>query len=244
MPISATRARRAWVTETVPANPRSTPAPHRRLLCAPNNNAGSTCSIAIGNLGRRGGQPYGTFAVTVPNPGRRSAGLRSPHRDLADGWRNGNRPTPGNNSGSDTAGEPALPICPHQERTESLGGGRVQRLPTRSPMPTPATTTRQAGVTETVPANSTFNPAPVPPLVLRAEPTTPVDLHPGGRQRRRRRRQTDRHVLPHRRQSTAGGVAQRQHGQYLRRRDNGVDTPGAVRSARDTTPSNCARVIR
>ena len=68
----------------------------------PDNNAGSTCTLAVGALAEGSGNQTATFAVTVANP--RPTGLVqiSNTASIADDGANGTDPTPGNNSGSDT----------------------------------------------------------------------------------------------------------------------------------------------
>jgi uncharacterized repeat protein (TIGR01451 family) len=57
------------LTETVPANATfNAGASTAGWVCVPNNNAGSTCTLAVGSLAAGGGNQAATFAVTVANP--------------------------------------------------------------------------------------------------------------------------------------------------------------------------------
>src|SRR5204862_5819481 len=57
------------LTETVPANTTfNSGASTAGWVCTPDNNAGSTCTLAIGALAAGGGNQTATFAVTVANP--------------------------------------------------------------------------------------------------------------------------------------------------------------------------------
>src|SRR5205085_446496 len=57
------------LTETVPANTTfNAGASTAGWVCAPNNNAGSTCTLTIGGLVAGSGNLTATFAVTAVNP--------------------------------------------------------------------------------------------------------------------------------------------------------------------------------
>ena len=88
------------LTETVPANTTfNLGASTVGWMCAPNGNAGSTCTLAIGALAANSGIQAATFSVNVANsvPGgvtqiSNMASISSQTTDLV----------PGNDSGSDT----------------------------------------------------------------------------------------------------------------------------------------------
>jgi len=148
------------LTETVPANSTfNAGASTAGWLCAPNNNAGSTCTLAIGNLAGGGGNHTATFAVTVPNPAPVGATQIANTATLADDGANGTDPTPGNNSGSDTtpvSGAPDLSLTKSDGGASVAPGGSVAYTLTYAN----SGNHNASGVvlTETVPANSTFNP--------------------------------------------------------------------------------------
>src|SRR6185436_6161567 len=90
------------LTETVPANTTfNAGASTAGWVCTPNNNAGSTCTLAIGTLAGGGATSTATFAVTVANPVPAGVTQISNTASIADNGTNGTDPTPGNNSGSD-----------------------------------------------------------------------------------------------------------------------------------------------
>ena len=94
------------LTETVPANTTYTGS---GWTCAPNNNAGSTCTLALGALagGNAGGSA--AFVVTVVNPAPAGVAQVSNTATIADDGSNGADSTPGNNSASDTTPIDAAP---------------------------------------------------------------------------------------------------------------------------------------
>jgi uncharacterized repeat protein (TIGR01451 family) len=147
------------LTETVPANTTfNAGASTAGWVCAPNNNAGSTCTLAIGGLAAGGGNQTATFAVTVVNPVIAGVTQISNTASIADNGANGTDPTPGNNSGSDTTpltGAPDLSITKSDGGATATPGGTITY-----------TLSYQNGgnrgasgvvLTETVPTNSTFN---------------------------------------------------------------------------------------
>src|SRR5205085_2894938 len=97
-------------TETVPANTTfDAGASTAGWFCAPNNNAGSTCTLTIGGLVAGGGSQTATFAVTLVNPVAAGVAQIGNTASIADDTSNGADPTPGNNSGSDTTPITAAP---------------------------------------------------------------------------------------------------------------------------------------
>jgi uncharacterized repeat protein (TIGR01451 family) len=87
------------LTETVPANTTFTGS---GWTCAPNNNAGSTCTRAVGALAGGGANGSATFAVTVTNPLPLGVTQISNSASITDDGANGTDPTPANNNSSDT----------------------------------------------------------------------------------------------------------------------------------------------
>ena len=91
------------LTETVPANSTfNAGASTAGWICTPTNNAGSTCTLAVGSLAAGGGNQTATFAVTVANPLPAGVTQIANTATIADDNANGTDPTPGNNSGGDT----------------------------------------------------------------------------------------------------------------------------------------------
>jgi uncharacterized repeat protein (TIGR01451 family) len=146
------------LTETVPANTTfNSGASTAGWVCAPNNNAGSTCTLAVGTVAASGGGSA-TFAVTVTNPLPAGVTQISNTATIADDGTNGTDPTPGNNTGGDTTpvtGAPDLSV------TKSDGGASVAPGSTVSYTLTYSNTGNRGAtgvvLTETVPANTTFN---------------------------------------------------------------------------------------
>ena len=143
--------------------PRPSPRTHVQLGaalragCAPaNNNAGSSCT-------RSGADPAGaqtaTFAVTAdePLPPARRPEI-SNTASISDDGTNGTDPTPGNNSGSDTT---PVSAAPDLSLTKSDGGASVNPggtvAYTLSYSNTGSIGASGVVLTETVPANTTFN---------------------------------------------------------------------------------------
>jgi uncharacterized repeat protein (TIGR01451 family) len=147
------------LSDTVPANTTfNAGASTAGWVCAPDNNAGSVCTLAIGAVAGSSGPLNATFAVTVVNPVGAGVTQISNTASIADDGANGTDPTPGNNSASDTTpvtGAPDLTL------TKDDGGGAVE------PGATVVYTLTYANVgnrgatgvvlTETVPADSTFD---------------------------------------------------------------------------------------
>jgi uncharacterized repeat protein (TIGR01451 family) len=147
------------LSETVPANTTFNPgASTAGWVCVPNNNAGSTCTLAVGGLAAGSGNQAATFAVTVVNPVAAGVSQISNTASIADDGTNGADPTPGNNSGSDTTpvtGAPDLSITKSDGGASVAPGGTVAYTLTYAN----AGNRGASGVvlTETVPANTTFN---------------------------------------------------------------------------------------
>ena len=148
------------LSETVPANSTFNPsASTAGWTCVPNNNAGSTCTLAVGAV-NGGGGGAATFAVTVVNPVAAGVAQISNTASVADDGNNGTDPNSGNNSASDTT---PVNATPDLALIKSDGGASV------APGGTVAYTLSYSNggnqgatgviLSETVPANSTFNPS-------------------------------------------------------------------------------------
>ena len=156
---SATGATGVVITDTVPANTVfNAGASTAGWSCTPDNNAGSTCTLAIGAVAGMSGDLTATFAVTVVNPLAAGVTQISNTASIADDGNNGTDPTPGNNSASDTTpvtGAPDLSI------DKSDGGNPVQPGDTISYTLTYSNTGNRGAtgvvLTDTVPAHTTFN---------------------------------------------------------------------------------------
>jgi len=146
--------------ETVPANTTFNPgASTAGWACTPSNAAGSTCTLAVGSVAAGGGSQIATFAVTVVNPVAAGVSQVANTATLADDGTHGADPTPGNNSGGDTTpvtGAPDLSIAKSDGGASVAPGGTLAYTLTFANSGSRGAT----GVilTETVPANTTFNP--------------------------------------------------------------------------------------
>src|SRR6185503_10662687 len=124
--------------------------------CTPNNNAGSTCTLAVGTLAAGGGNQ--TATVTVVNPVGAGVSQISNTASIADDGTNGADPTPGDNSGSDST---PVTAAPDLSMTKSDGGASVAPGGTVSYTLTYANGGNRGAsgvvLTDTVPANTTFN---------------------------------------------------------------------------------------
>jgi uncharacterized repeat protein (TIGR01451 family) len=91
------------LTDTVPANTTFNPGSSTAgWACAPNNNAGSTCTLAVGTLPAGGGSQTAAFAVTVVNSVPGGVTQFTDVASIQDNGANGTDPTPANNTASDT----------------------------------------------------------------------------------------------------------------------------------------------
>jgi uncharacterized repeat protein (TIGR01451 family) len=147
------------LTETVPANTTfNAGASTAGWSCAPNNNAGSTCTLAIGALAAGSGNQTATFAVTVANPLAAGVTQIANTASIADDGTNGTDPTPANNSGSDTTpvtGAPDLSVTKSDGGASVVPGGTITYTLTYANAGNRGAT--GVVLTETVPANTTFN---------------------------------------------------------------------------------------
>ena len=146
------------LTETVPANTTfNAGASTAGWSCAPNNNAGSTCTLSIGSVAASGGSSA-TFAVTVVTPVAAGVSQISNTASIADDGTHGTDPTPGNNSASDTTpvtGAPDLSISKSDGAVVVAPGGTISYTLTYANTGNRGAT--GVVLTETVPANTTFN---------------------------------------------------------------------------------------
>jgi uncharacterized repeat protein (TIGR01451 family) len=147
------------LTETVPANGTfNSGASTAGWSCAPNNNAGSTCTLTIGTLAAGGGGSA-TFAVTAVNPVAAGVTQLSNTASVADDGTHGADPTPANNSASDTT---PVNAAPDLTLTKSDGGVSVAPGGSVTYTLSYANAGNQGAsgvtLTDVVPANTTFNP--------------------------------------------------------------------------------------
>ncbi|MDZ7789009.1 MAG: hypothetical protein U5L08_00655 [Xanthomonadales bacterium] len=150
------------ITDTVPASSSfDAGASTAGWACAPDNSAGSTCTFNVGTVGGNGGSGSVVFAVTVDNPLAAGVTELVNGASVADDGSNGVDPTPGNNSDVDDT--PINGAVPDLVLTKDDGGA------TTTPGGTVTWTIGIENVgnqdatgvviTDTVPANSNFNPA-------------------------------------------------------------------------------------
>jgi uncharacterized repeat protein (TIGR01451 family) len=147
------------LTETVPANSTfNAGASTAGWSCTPNNNAGSTCTLASGSMAG-GSSRSATFAVTAVNPVAAGVTQLSNTASVADDGTHGTDATPGNNSASDTTPVNAAPdlnlIKSDGGASVGPGGDVVYTLSYANAGNQGAT---GVTLTESVPANTTFNP--------------------------------------------------------------------------------------
>ncbi len=146
------------LAETVPANTSfNAGASSAGWTCAPNNNAGATCSLAIGALAA---SANGTraFAVTVINPVAAGVTQITNNAMIADDAANGGDPTPGNNTAGDTTpvnATPDLSLTKSDGGASTTPGGTVIYTLSFGNAGNQGAT--GVTLTETVPAESTFN---------------------------------------------------------------------------------------
>ncbi len=149
------------LTETVPAytvfNPANSSA---GWICAPNDLAGSTCTLDIGDLAAGAAVATANFAVTIVNPLPSGVVEVSNSASIADDGNNGLDPTPENNSDPDTTPVIAIPdlviIKDDGGVTAMPGGIVVYSLSYQNVGNQDAT---GVVLTETVPANTMFDAA-------------------------------------------------------------------------------------
>ncbi|MEZ5145347.1 MAG: SdrD B-like domain-containing protein [Acidimicrobiales bacterium] len=146
------------LTETVPANSTfNAGASSAGWSCANGSAAGTTCTLTVGSLAA-GASGSRTFAVTAVSPLPAGVTQLSNTVSVADDGTNGPDPTPGNNTGSDTT---PVDAAPDLSVAKSDGGASTTPGGTVAYTIDYANTGNQAAtgvvLTETVPANSTFD---------------------------------------------------------------------------------------
>jgi uncharacterized repeat protein (TIGR01451 family) len=148
------------ITDTVPANTTFNPgASTPGWLCAPDNSAGSTCTLGVGTVSGGGGFGQVLFAVDVDRPLASGVTQISNAAEIADDGSGGADPNPGDNlSSDDTPIEfPDLQIVKNDgDTTVAAGGSIAYTLDFTNVGNADAT---GVVITETVPVNTTFNPS-------------------------------------------------------------------------------------
>ena len=144
--------------DTVPANTTfNAGASTAGWSCVPDASAGSVCTVAIGALAA-GGNGSVTFAVTVNNP--LPAGVEEivNSASVSDDGNNGPDPTPGNNTDGDNTpvtAAPDLTIIKDDGGASAVAGGAIAWTLNYANVGNQDATGVE--LTDTVPANSTFN---------------------------------------------------------------------------------------
>jgi len=148
------------ISDTVPANSVFNPAASTAgWVCAPDNNPGSTCTFAIGDVAGGGAGGSIDFAVTVDDPLAAGVSEIVNAASIADDGDNGPDPTPGNNSDGDTTpvtAAPDLMITKDDGGATTVPGGTV--VYTLAYQNVGNQNATGVVITETVPANAVFNP--------------------------------------------------------------------------------------
>ena len=150
------------LTDTVPANSSfDAGASTAGWTCVPDNSAGSSCTFNVGTVAGNGGSGSVTFAVDVDNPLAAGVTELVNGADVADDGSNGPDPTPGNNSDVDdtpiNAAIPDLALTKDDGGATATPGGTVTWTLSIQNVGNQGAT--GVFVTDTVPANTTFNPA-------------------------------------------------------------------------------------
>ncbi len=116
------------LSETVSANTTfNSAASSAGWVCSPNNNAGSTCTLAAATIAAGSGNQAATFAETVGSPLSLAVTQISNTASIADDGSNGTDPIPANNSSTDTTPISAadLSISNSDGVTSATPGGAV-----------------------------------------------------------------------------------------------------------------------
>jgi fimbrial isopeptide formation D2 family protein/uncharacterized repeat protein (TIGR01451 family) len=149
------------ISETVPADTVFNPAASTAgWVCAPDNNPGSTCTFAIGDVAGGGAGGSIDFAVTVDDPLAAGVTEIANAATIADDGSNGPDPTPGNNGDGDTTpvtAAPDLAIGKEDGGVSTTPGGTVVYALAYQNIGNQAAT--GVVISDTVPANTVFNPA-------------------------------------------------------------------------------------
>lgn len=148
------------LTETVPAESTfDAVSSTAGWACAPDANAGSTCTLTIGALAGGGANGSATFAVTVANPPTAGTTQISNTASVADDAANGADPTPADNTAADTTplgGAPDLTLTKTASSGFATPGGTIAY--TLAYANVGDRTATGVALTDTVPANTTFDP--------------------------------------------------------------------------------------
>ena len=149
------------LTETVPANSSFSPAASSAgWVCAPDNSAGSSCTLAIGVLAGNGGGGSAVFAVTVASPVPAGVEQISNTVAIGDDGTSGADANPADNSAGDStplAAAPDLQLDKDDDDFEFLPGDTITYTLTYTNAGDQGAT--GVALTETVPADTSFNPA-------------------------------------------------------------------------------------
>ena len=147
------------LSETVPANSVfNAGASSAGWACTPNNNAGSSCTLAIGTVNAGVSNQTATFAVTAITPIAAGVSQLSNTASIADDTTHGADSTPGNNTASDTTpftGAPDLTISNSDGGASVVQGGMVVYTLTYTNVGNRGAAS--VVLSETVSANTTFN---------------------------------------------------------------------------------------
>jgi len=149
------------ITETVPANTTFNAASSTAgWVCVPDNSAGSNCTLNVGNVNAGAAAAMVQFAVQIDLPLAAGVNAINNAASIADDGNNGLDPTPGDNADTDDTpvdATPDLQILKDDGGTTAIPGDTVVYA---------LTVTNVGGqdatgvvITETVPANTTFNAA-------------------------------------------------------------------------------------
>jgi len=149
------------LSDTVPANTVFDPAASTvGWSCVPNNQPGSVCTIAVGDVSAGALPASVTFAVSVDNPLAPGVTGIANSATIADDGSNGADPTPDNNSDSDVTpvvAAPDLLIVKDDGGVTGFPGGVVSW--SLSYQNIGDQTATGVVITDVVPANTMFNPS-------------------------------------------------------------------------------------
>jgi uncharacterized repeat protein (TIGR01451 family) len=159
--VGGTTATGVVITETVPANTTfNATASAPTWSCADGSVAGTTCTTTIDSLAPNG-TGTATFALTVGDPLPSDVTEIANTASIGDDGASGPDPTPDNNTSSDTTPVQAAPVGVDLQINKTDGGvttapgGVVVYTLTYANVGDTAAT--GVVITETVPANTTFN---------------------------------------------------------------------------------------
>ncbi|HEX8265600.1 MAG TPA: Ig-like domain repeat protein, partial [Pyrinomonadaceae bacterium] len=148
------------LTENVPANSTfNAGASSSGWLCSPNNNAGSTCNLTIGNL-NAGVSDSRMFTVTIANPLPSGVTQISNTASIADNGANGADPTPNNNSATDTTPILSPPSIAKAFSPNSISLGAVSTLTFTITNPNAGAALTGVAFTDTFPAGLEISATP------------------------------------------------------------------------------------